>query len=87
MGEGVRDAEDKSAIPGEIPPKDHRTCAGRTFWLNAYPAQSHEMPFDLHARAFAAFCGVPRRGIYDGMKTSVDALTTVASAASLRRIQ
>jgi ABC-type cobalamin/Fe3+-siderophores transport system ATPase subunit len=30
MGEGVRDAEDKSAVPGGIPPTDHRTCAGRS---------------------------------------------------------
>ena len=38
----------------------------------AYPTQSHEMLFDAHARAFAAFGGVPRRGIYDNMKTAVD---------------
>lgn len=30
------------------------------------------MLFDAHARAFAAFGGVPRRGIYDNMKTAVD---------------
>ncbi|WP_265094970.1 IS21 family transposase [Burkholderia vietnamiensis] len=46
--------------------------ASRAFWLVAYPTQSHEMLFDAHARAFAAFGGVPRRGIYDNMKTAVD---------------
>jgi len=46
--------------------------ASRAFWLIAYPTQSHEMLFDAHARAFAAFGGVPRRGIYDNMKTAVD---------------
>jgi hypothetical protein len=30
------------------------------------------MLFDAHARSFAAFGGVPRRGIYDNMKTAVD---------------
>lgn len=44
----------------------------RVFWLVAYPMQSHEMLFDAHARAFAAFGGVPKRGIYDNMKTAVD---------------
>jgi AcrR family transcriptional regulator len=44
----------------------------RAFWLSAYPAQSHEMLFDAHARAFEAFGGVARRGIYDNMKTAVD---------------
>jgi hypothetical protein len=49
------------------------SCAPRrAFWLVAYPSQSHEMLFDAHARAFAAFGGVPRRGIYDNMKTAVD---------------
>ena len=51
----------------------HVKLAGsRVFWLVAYPVQSHEMLFDAHARAFAAFGGIPRRGIYDNMKTAVD---------------
>lgn len=49
-----------------------KLAASRAFWLVAYPAQSHEMLFDAHALAFAAFGGVPRRGIYDNMKTAVD---------------
>lgn len=44
----------------------------RAFWLVAYFTQSHEMLFDAHAQAFAAFGGIPRRGIYDNMKTAVD---------------
>lgn len=32
-----------------------KLCASRAFWLVAYPTQSHEMLFDAHARAFAAF--------------------------------
>lgn len=49
-----------------------KLCASRAFWLSAYPGQGHEMLFDAHARAFAAFGGVPQRGIYDNMKTAVD---------------
>ena len=49
-----------------------KLCASRAFWLTAYPAQTHEMLFDAHARAFAAFGGIPIRGIYDNMKTAVD---------------
>lgn len=49
-----------------------KLCASRTFWLTAYYAQSHEMLFDAHAKAFAAFGGIPKRGIYDNMKTAVD---------------
>ncbi len=49
-----------------------KLAASRVFWLVAYPTQSHEMVFDAHTRAFIAFGGVPRRGIYDNMKTAVD---------------
>jgi transposase len=49
-----------------------KLASSRAFWLVAYFSQSHEMLFDAHARAFAAFGGVPRRGIYDNMKTAVD---------------
>ena len=47
-------------------------CHSRAFLLRAYPLQTHEMLFDAHARAFAVFGGVPRRGVYDNMKTAVD---------------
>ncbi len=49
-----------------------KLCASRAFFLVAYYSQSHEMLFDAHARAFAAFGGIPKRGIYDNMKTAVD---------------
>lgn len=49
-----------------------KLCASRAFWLVAYPTQGHEMLFDAHTRAFMAFGGVARRGIYDNMKTAVD---------------
>jgi len=49
-----------------------KLCASRAFWLVAYPSQGHEMLFDAHTRSFAALGGVPRRGIYDNMRTAVD---------------
>jgi len=49
-----------------------KLCASRAFVLVAYPTQTHEMLFDAHTRAFRAFGGIPRRGIYDNMKTAVD---------------
>jgi transposase len=49
-----------------------KLCASRAFWLVAYPSQGHEMLFDAHTRAFAALGGIPRRGIYDNMRTAVD---------------
>lgn len=44
----------------------------RAFFVIAYPTQSHEMLFDAHTRSFQALGGIPRRGIYDNMKTAVD---------------
>ena len=49
-----------------------KLCANRAFWLVAYPSQGHEMLFDAHTRSFIALGGIPRRGIYDNMKTAVD---------------
>ena len=60
-----------------------KLCASRAFWLTAYPTQSHEMLFDAHTRAFTALGGVPRRGIYDNMKTAVDKSPKVMVASSI----
>ena len=49
-----------------------KLCHSRAFMLRAYPLQTHEMLFDAHNHALAALGGVPRRGIYDNMKTAVD---------------
>jgi transposase len=49
-----------------------KLAASRAFALVAYYSQAHEMLFDAHARAFALLGGVPKRGIYDNMKTAVD---------------
>jgi len=49
-----------------------KLCASRAFVVQAYPTQRHEMLFDAHTRSFTALGGIPRRGIYDNMKTAVD---------------
>lgn len=49
-----------------------KLCYSRAFFIRAYLAQSHEMLFDAHYHAFRTFGGIPRRGIYDNMKTAVD---------------
>jgi len=42
--------------------------------VRAYPRESQEMVFDAHDRAFAFFRGACTRGIYDNMKTAVEAI-------------
>jgi transposase len=44
----------------------------RAFTVRAYPLQTHEMLFDALTHAFRVLGGVPRRGIFDNMKTAVD---------------
>jgi transposase len=51
-----------------------RLCHSRLFLIQAYPRESQEMVFDAHDRAFRFFGGACRRGIYDNMKTAVDAV-------------
>jgi transposase len=51
-----------------------RLCHSRMFFIRAYPRESQEMVFDAHDRAFAFFKGTCQRGIYDNMRTAVDAV-------------
>jgi transposase len=51
-----------------------RLCHSRMAFVRAYPRESQEMVFDAHERAFAFFRGACARGIYDNMKTAVDAV-------------
>ncbi|MDY6949562.1 MAG: IS21 family transposase [Pseudomonadota bacterium] len=44
----------------------------RAFLVRAYLLQTHEMLFDAHNHAFRVFGGIPRRGIYDNMKTAIN---------------
>jgi transposase len=51
-----------------------RLCYSRMLFVRAYPRETQEMVFDAHNRAFAFFRGACTRGIYDNMKTAVDAV-------------
>jgi transposase len=51
-----------------------RLCHSRMLFVRAYPSEAQEMVFDAHDRAFAFFKGTCTRGIYDNMKTAVDAV-------------
>ena len=51
-----------------------RLCHSRMLFVRAYPRETQEMVFDAHDRAFAFFRGACTRGIYDNMKTAVDAV-------------
>ena len=51
-----------------------RLCHSRMLFVRAYPRESQEMVFDAHDRAFGFFKGACTRGIYDNMKTAVEAI-------------
>ena len=51
-----------------------RLCHSRMPFARAYLREAQEMVFDAHEKAFQFFKGVPTRGIYDNMKTAVDAI-------------
>ena len=51
-----------------------RLCHSRMMFVRAYPRETQEMVFDAHDRAFAFFGGACTRGIYDNMKTAVEAV-------------
>jgi Integrase core domain len=51
-----------------------RLSYSRKMFLVAYPRETQEMVLDAHIKAFAYFGGVPKRIIYDNLKTVVDAI-------------
>ena len=53
----------------------------RAFIVRAYLLQTHEMLFDALTQAFRVLGGVPRRGIFDNMKTAVDRIGSGKAAA------
>jgi transposase len=68
-------SEDWAILAGErtkLQVAHFKLCYSRAFTLRAYPQQTHEMLFDAHNHAFRVLGGVPRRGIYDNMRTAVD---------------
>ena len=68
-------SEDFAVIGGErikLQVAQFKLSHSRAFLLRAYPLQTHEMLFDAHQHAFTVLGGIPRRGIYDNMKTAID---------------
>lgn len=68
-------SEDWAVLGGErtkLQVAHFKLSHSRAFFLRAYPLQTHEMLFDAHVEAFRVLGGVPRRGIYDNMRTAVD---------------
>jgi Transposase and inactivated derivatives len=51
-----------------------RLCHSRMPFVRAYPRESQEMVFDAHDRGFSFFRGACARGIYDNMKTAIEAV-------------
>jgi hypothetical protein len=51
-----------------------RLCHSRMMFVRAYPRETQEMVFDAHDRAFGFFRGACARGLYDNMKTAVEAI-------------
>ena len=64
-----------------------RLCHSRMFFVRAYPRETQEMVFDAHDKAFAFFGGACQRGIYDNMKTAVDAIFVGRDRQYNRRFQ
>ena len=64
-----------------------RLCYSRFPYVRAYPRETQEMVFDAHDKAFAFFGGACARGIYDNMKTAVDAIFVGKERAFNRRFQ
>jgi len=51
-----------------------RLTYSRQMFVVAYPRETQEMVLDAHGKAFAFFGGVPKRMVYDNLKTVVDAI-------------
>ena len=68
-------SEDWAVIGGErtkLQVAHTKLSHSRAFIVRAYLLQTHEMLFDALTQAFRVLGGVPRRGIFDNMKTAVD---------------
>jgi len=63
-----------NGIPLTVKAAHVRLCHSRMLFVRVYPRETQEMVFDAHERAFTFFKGTCSRGIYDNMKTAVDAV-------------
>ena len=68
------DAIEMAGLPMTVKVAHMRLSFSRMPFVRAYPRETQEMVFDAHDKAFTFYGGVCRRGIYDNMKTAVDAV-------------
>src|SRR5476649_1063091 len=68
------DAIELAGLPVTVKAAHMRLSFSRMPFVRAYPRETQEMVFDAHDKAFTFYGGVCRRGIYDNMKTAVDAV-------------
>ena len=64
-----------------------RLSHSRMLFVRGYPRETLEMVFDAHDKAFGFFGGACARGIYDNMKTAVDAILVGKDRVYNRRFQ
>ena len=72
-------------VTTEVKVAHMRLCHSRMSFIRAYLREAQEMLFDAHDKAFAFFRGACQRGIYDNMKTAVDAIFVGKERAFNRR--
>ena len=63
-----------AGLPLTVKVAQVRLAYSRMPFVRAYFRETQEMVFDAHDRAFAFYGGACRRGIYDNMKTAVEAV-------------
>ena len=63
-----------NGLPLTVKVAQMRLAHSRMPIVRAYHRETQEMVFDAHDKAFAFYGGVCRRGIYDNMKTAVEAV-------------
>ena len=61
-------------LPLTIKAAHMKLSHSRMPFVRAYFRETQELVFDAHDKAFAFYGGVCRRGIYDNMKTAVEAI-------------
>ena len=72
-------------VTTEVKVAQMRLSHSRMPFVRAYPREAQEMLFDAHDKAFAFYRGACERGIYDNMKTAVDAIFVGKERAFNRR--
>jgi transposase len=75
----------RRGVPVTVQVAHLRLCHSRRLFVRAYPRETQEMVCDAHERACAFFQGACQRGIYDNMKTAVDAVFVGKARAYNRR--